>query len=50
MGVYQNFCYKVEDVFVKILYKKQNQELIKEKVVSYRTEKEKSKQQKVASK
>ncbi|MGP4079995.1 PH domain-containing protein [Pseudalkalibacillus sp. R45] len=43
MGIYQKVCYKVEDVFVNILTKKEDPKLVREKVTSYRTEKEKKK-------
>ncbi|MBZ5751347.1 PH domain-containing protein [Metabacillus rhizolycopersici] len=39
MGVYRNICYKVENVFVKILTKKQNSEAIEDKVINYRLKK-----------
>lgn len=37
MGVYRSFCYKVEDAFVKMITKKQDNHIIKEKVSTYRT-------------
>ncbi|WP_257349798.1 hypothetical protein [Pseudalkalibacillus decolorationis] len=37
MGIYQNVCYKVEDAFVKLLTKKEDTTVIKEKVATYRT-------------
>ncbi|MGG3641024.1 hypothetical protein [Bacillus gobiensis] len=43
MGVYRNICYKVEDVFVKMLTKKHNREIILEKVSNYRLGKEEDK-------
>jgi hypothetical protein len=46
MGIYQKVCYKVEDIFVKIIAKKQDSELVKQKVQDYRTEKEKAKNSK----
>ncbi|MCQ6277058.1 hypothetical protein JMM81_19460 [Bacillus sp. V3B] len=41
MGIYQNVCHKVEDLFVKTLSRKQDQETVKAKVKKYRSEKEK---------
>lgn len=40
MGIYRKVCYKVEDLFVKLLSKKQNSASVKEKVNDYRLEKE----------
>lgn len=40
MGIYRKVCYKVEDLFVKMLTKKQEAALVKEKVSQYRLEKE----------
>lgn len=39
MRIYRAICYKVEDIFVKMLSKKQNSALIKEKVNRFRIEK-----------
>ncbi|MCM3388191.1 hypothetical protein M3649_08595 [Ureibacillus chungkukjangi] len=39
MGIYQNMCYKVEDLMINVLSKKHNREIIKEKVTIYRVEK-----------
>ncbi|CAG9620326.1 hypothetical protein [Sutcliffiella rhizosphaerae] len=50
MGIYKTVCYKVEDVFVKLLSKKQDSELVKEKVSTYRTTKENASSQKKESK
>lgn len=38
MGIYRTMCYKVEDIIVKVLAKKHDQAVIKEKVSSYRIE------------
>jgi hypothetical protein len=46
MGIYQKICYKTEDIFVKLLTKKQGTVLVKEKVESYRSKKESEKEQK----
>jgi hypothetical protein len=40
MTIYRTICYKVEDVFVKLLSKKQDQDIVKEKVKKYRAENE----------
>ncbi|MGM7703459.1 hypothetical protein ACSVDE_17135 [Pseudalkalibacillus sp. Hm43] len=48
MGIYQKVCYKVEDTFVKMLTKKSDQNVIKEKVETYRAEKEEEKAKKKA--
>jgi hypothetical protein len=40
MGIYRKCCYKVEDLFVKFLSKKQDSDSVKEKVNYYRLEKE----------
>jgi len=39
MGVYKNICYKVEDLFVKTLTKKQDESVVREKVANYRVNK-----------
>ncbi|WP_157800986.1 hypothetical protein [Bacillus solitudinis] len=39
MGVYQKLCYKVEDVFVKMLTQNQDKMVVTEKVETYRTKK-----------
>lgn len=36
MGIYNNFCYKVEDAIVKITTKKENADEVQQKVVNYR--------------
>jgi len=36
MGIYRSVCHKVEDLFVKMLTKKQEPEEVKLKVESYR--------------
>jgi hypothetical protein len=46
MGIYRKFCYKVEDLFVKMLSKKQDPALVKEKINHYRLEKERIQLQK----
>lgn len=45
MGIYRTVCHKVEDLFVKVLSKKQDLEGVKIKVNHYRSEKEKLLQQ-----
>lgn len=40
MGLYKTICYKVEDSFVKLITKKNDLELVLQKVDSYRKEKE----------
>lgn len=40
MGFYQIICYKVEDFFVKIISKKQDTEIVKEKVNNFRIKRE----------
>lgn len=40
MGVYKTVCYKVEDIFVKLITKNEDQEEVKQKVLSFRQEKE----------
>jgi hypothetical protein len=40
MGIYRTICYKVEDIFVKILSKGKDPEMIRQKVEAYRKEKE----------
>lgn len=42
MGIYQNICYKVEDIFIKILTKKQDPAAVKTKVSNYRSEKKRA--------
>lgn len=46
MGFYRTICYKVENLFVKMLSKKQDSTLVKEKVNHYRLEKERIRLQK----
>ncbi|KGX92083.1 hypothetical protein N781_03075 [Pontibacillus halophilus JSM 076056 = DSM 19796] len=46
MGIYQKTCYLVEDLFVKLLTRKENEKLVREKVTSYRIEKDEQKQKK----
>lgn len=38
MGIYNNICYKVEDVIVKIITKKQDTGEVQQKVMNYRKE------------
>ncbi|MFJ7728457.1 hypothetical protein ACIQXV_20195 [Neobacillus sp. NPDC097160] len=45
MGLYHTVCYKIEDLFVKVLSKKENQHITKEKVIKYRMGKEEFRQQ-----
>lgn len=40
MGLYQKICYSVEDLFVKLLTRKQDKQEVLEKVNKYRNEKE----------
>lgn len=40
MGVYRTICYKVEDVFIKVLSKGKNPDEVKQKVIAFRTDKE----------
>ncbi|WP_347552932.1 PH domain-containing protein (plasmid) [Pseudalkalibacillus hwajinpoensis] len=46
MGVYRTVCYKVEDVFVRVLSRKQDSETITMKVMDYRGSKEAQKARK----
>lgn len=46
MGIYRTVCHKVEDIFVKVLTKKQDSAVITEKVSQYRSQKEKAIQEK----
>lgn len=50
MGIYRTISYKVEDVFIKMLSKKQDSEMIKEKVATYRASSEEVRNQKKISK
>jgi hypothetical protein len=45
MGIYQSICYKIEDLFVNVLSKKENQNIAKAKVNKYRMEKVEFRQQ-----
>jgi hypothetical protein len=45
MGIYRTISYKVEDLFIKMLSKKQDPALVKQKVDKYRAEQEKSRRQ-----
>ncbi|MED4461812.1 PH domain-containing protein [Metabacillus fastidiosus] len=40
MGIYRTICYKVEDVFIKFLTKKQEPEVVKRKVSDFRSKQE----------
>ncbi|WP_243299687.1 PH domain-containing protein [Bacillus litorisediminis] len=40
MGIYKTLCYKVEDLMVKLITKKEDPLIVKEKVTKYRFEKE----------
>ncbi|MCS0670432.1 hypothetical protein [Cytobacillus firmus] len=42
MGIYQNICYKVEDLLVKAIAKKLDPAEVKAKVNNYRIEKERA--------
>ncbi|WP_379968840.1 hypothetical protein [Ectobacillus sp. sgz5001026] len=46
MGLYRTICYKVEDEFVKILTRKQDPTIIRERVLAYRSEQESSRKNK----
>jgi hypothetical protein len=50
MSIYRTFSYKVEDVFIKLLSKKQDSEMIKEKVATYRIRNEEVRNQKKINK
>jgi hypothetical protein len=50
MGVYRTFSYKVEDLIIKMLSKKQDTEMIKEKVANYRIKTEEARSQKKMNK
>lgn len=50
MGIYQTVCHKVEDIFVKVLTKKQDSAIITERVSQYRSQKEKAHQEKKENK
>jgi hypothetical protein len=50
MGIYRTLSYKVEDLFINLLSKKQDSEIIKEKVANYRTKSEKMRNQKKMNK
>jgi hypothetical protein len=50
MGIYRTISYKVEDVFIKLLSKKQDAEMIKEKVATYRTRNEEVRNQRKLNK
>ena len=41
MGIYRTVCYKVENLFVKILSRKQDQAAVEVKVNNFRSKKEK---------
>ncbi|MBD1382337.1 PH domain-containing protein [Metabacillus arenae] len=46
MGIYRTFCYNVEDIFVKLITKKQDHEQVTQKVENYRKQKEDEKARK----
>lgn len=48
MGIYRTVCHKVEDVFVKVLSKNQDPEVVKERVSKYRIQKEEKRLQQKA--
>ncbi|WHZ02797.1 hypothetical protein QNH48_28410 [Neobacillus sp. YX16] len=50
MGIYRTVSYKVEDLIIKMLSKKQDTEIIKEKVANYRTKSEEARSQKKTNK
>ncbi|MDQ0974831.1 hypothetical protein F4694_005370 [Bacillus niacini] len=50
MGIYRTISYKVEDLFIKMLSKKQDAEMIKEKVATYRTRNEEVRNQRKLNK
>lgn len=50
MGVYRSVCYRVEDVFVKMLSKKKDSNAVQVKVTDYRQTKEAQKAQKKSEK
>ena len=50
MGIYRTICYKVEDLFVKAISRKQDQAAVKVKVNNFRSEKEKPLRHKKAKK
>jgi hypothetical protein len=50
MGIYRTLSYKVEDLFIRLLSKKQESEMIKEKVANYRTKSEAARNQKKINK
>jgi hypothetical protein len=50
MGIYRTFSYKVEDLIIKMLSKNLESEIIKEKVVNYRTKSEEARSQKKMNK
>ncbi|WP_419887583.1 hypothetical protein ACN6MT_19335 [Neobacillus niacini] len=45
MGIYRTISYKVEDMFIKMISKKQDPALVKQKVDKYRAEQGKSRRQ-----
>lgn len=50
MGVYKSVCYKVEDVFVRMLSRKKDSNVVQVKVTDYRQAKEAQKAQKKSEK
>ncbi|MGE8078317.1 hypothetical protein [Peribacillus loiseleuriae] len=43
MGLYRSICYSVEDAFVKMMTRKKDPAMVREKVMTYRSEKENKK-------
>src|SRR4051812_18119912 len=43
MGFYKTICYSVEDSFIKMMTRKKDPALVREKVLTYRSEKENKK-------
>ncbi|WP_173918969.1 hypothetical protein [Halobacillus sp. Marseille-Q1614] len=46
LGIYRTVCYKVEDLFIRMMSRNQNSEEIKQKVIDYRNQKEMDKRRK----
>lgn len=44
MGIYKTVCYKVEDIFIKMMTRNQNPDEINQKIADYRNQKEIEKQ------
>ncbi|MGG4466554.1 hypothetical protein ABER68_00785 [Paenibacillus alvei] len=43
MGIYKTVCYKVDDMFVKVLARKKEREQVLNKVAAYRNNKQEQK-------